>query len=118
MSERQNTVICIFDHNCPRISAFDIHEWTFEHLDVPENAVNMIQIDVPRRQVYIKFAELQILHEVLHSTTGQSEYKHENGEISHVKIEMAGMGTKRLRLANLPPERPDEAVRLDFSTYR
>jgi hypothetical protein len=62
----------------------------------------MIQIDEPRRQVYIKFAELQCLHEVLHSTAGQSEYKHENGEISHVKNEMAGMSRKRVRLANLP----------------
>jgi hypothetical protein len=27
------------------------------------------------------------------------------------------MGTKRVRLANLPPETPDEAVRFAFSTY-
>jgi hypothetical protein len=67
--------------------------------------------------VYIKFADPQCLHEVLHSTDGQSEYKHENGEISHVKIEMAGMGTKRIRLANLPPETPDDAIRIFFSTY-
>jgi len=62
MSERQNTVICTFDHKSPRISAFDTHEWILEHLHVPENAVNMIQIGGPRRQVYIKFAELQRLH--------------------------------------------------------
>jgi hypothetical protein len=117
MSERQNTVICTFDHKIPRISTFDIHEWIFEHLHVPENPENMIQIDGPLRQVYIKFAELQGLHEVLHSTDRQSEYKHENGQMSHVKIEMAGMGTKRVRLANLPPETADEAVRLAFSTY-
>jgi hypothetical protein len=48
---------------------------------------------------------------------GQAEYKHENEEIYHVTIEMAGMGTKRVRLANLPLETPDEAVRLAFSTY-
>jgi hypothetical protein len=47
----------------------------------------------------------------------QSEYKHENWEISHVEIEMAGMGTKRVRLANLPPETPDDAIRLALSTY-
>ena len=117
MSEGQNSVICIFDHKSPRISAFDIHDWIFEHLHVPENAVNMVQIDGHRRQVYLKFAELQCLHEVLHSTAGQYEYKHENGEISHVKIEMAGTGTKRVRLANLLPETPDDAVRFAFSTY-
>jgi len=74
------------------------------------------QICVTRPQC-VKFAELQCLQEVLHSTTGQAEYKQENGEISHVAIEMAGMGTKRVRLAKLSPETPDEAVRLAFSTY-
>jgi hypothetical protein len=51
--------------------------------------------------VYIKFADIQCLQEVLLSTNGKSEYEHENGEISQVKIAMAGMGTKRVRKANL-----------------
>jgi len=37
--------------------------------------------------------------------------------MSQVKIEMAGMGTRRVRLANLPPETPDEAVSFAFSQY-
>jgi len=45
------------------------------------------------------------------------EYKHENGVISQVKIEMADMGTRRVTLANLPPEIPDEAVCFAFSNY-
>jgi hypothetical protein len=45
------------------------------------------------------------------------EYKHENEIISQVKIEMAGMGTRRVRLANPPPEILDEAVRFAFSNY-
>ena len=32
-----------------------------------------------------------------------------------MKIEMAGMGTKRVKLLNLPPEIPDEAVHFVFS---
>ena len=72
--------------------------------------MSMLQIDGTRRQVYIKFADFQYLQDLLHSTTGQSEYKHGNGEISQVKIEMAGMGTRRVRLANLSPETTDEAV--------
>ena len=123
MSERQNTVVCSFDPKSPRISAVDIHEWIFEQLRVPENVLTMVQIDVTRRQVYctdrhdaapsvlyIKFNDFQYLQDLLHSATGLSEYKHDNGEISQVKIEMAGMGTRRVRLANIPPETPDEAV--------
>ena len=75
----------------------------------------MVQIDGPRRQVYTKFAELECFQEELHSTTVQSEYEHDNGEISQVKIEMAGMGTKRVRLQNLPPEIPVKAVCFVFN---
>ena len=117
VSERQNTVVCSFDPKSPRISALDIHEWIFEQPQVPENVVTMIQIDGTRRQVYIKFTDFQYLQDLFHSTTGQSEYKHDNGEISQVKIEMTGMGTSRLRLAKLPPETPDEAVSFVFSQY-
>ena len=82
MSEWQNTVVCSFNPKSPRISAFDIHEWNFEQLNVPENVVTMVQIDGTRRQVCMKFTEVQYLQDLLHSTTGQSEYKHDNCEIS------------------------------------
>ena len=117
MSERQNTVVCYFDPKSPRTSALDIHEWIFEQLHVPESVVTMVQIDGTRRQVYIKFTDSQYLQDLLHSTTGQSEYKHDNGEISQVKIEIAEMCTRHVRLANPPPETPDEAVIFTFSQY-
>jgi len=109
--------VCSFDPKRPRISALDIHEWIFEQLHVPENVVNMVQIYGTRRQVYIKFTDFQYLQDLLHSTTGQSEYKHDNGEISQVKIEMAGMGTRRIRLANISSETPDETISFAFSQY-
>ena len=67
--------------------------------------------------MYIKFTNFQYLQDLFHSTTGQSEYKHDNGEMSQVKIEMIGMGMRRVRLANLPPETPDETVCFAFSPY-
>ena len=81
MSERRNTVVRSFDPKSPRISALDIHEWIYEQLHMPENVVTMVQIDGLRRQVYIKFTDFQYLQDLLHSTTSQSEYKHDNGEI-------------------------------------
>jgi len=86
-------------------------------MHVPKNVVTMVQIDGTSRQVYIKFTDSQYLQDILHSPTGQSEYKNDTGEISQVKIEMAGMGTRRVKLANLPPETPDEAVSFAFSQY-
>jgi len=57
MSDRQNTIICIFDPKSPRISAFQIHEWIYERLQLPEHDVRMVQIDGPQRRVYIKFVD-------------------------------------------------------------
>jgi len=67
--------------------------------------------------MYIKFADFQCLQDLLHSRTGQSEYKRDNGEISQVKIEMAAMGTRRVRLTKFPSEPPDEVVGFGFSQY-
>ena len=41
--------------------------------------MKIVQVDGPGRQVYITFAEIQCLQEVLHSTNGKLEYKHDNG---------------------------------------
>ena len=46
----------------------------------------MVQIEGTRSEVYIKFTDSQYLQDLLHSTTGQSEYKHDYGEISQMKI--------------------------------
>ena len=35
-------------------------------------------------------------------TQGTAEYKHTSGEASIVRTEMAGRGTKRVRIENLP----------------
>jgi hypothetical protein len=39
---------------------------------------------------------------LIRNTAGRAEYKYPNGEISIVTIDIAGMGTKRVRVANLP----------------
>jgi len=102
MEERQNNLVCTFDPQNDRISAYEIHKWIHEQLNVAEPTVAMIQINGQRRQVFKKSVDLQYVQEVLQKTKCQSEYKHSNGEISSVRIEMAGMGTKWARVANLP----------------
>ena len=53
MTDRQNTIVCAFDPNSPRITAHHIYDWIYESLKLPETDVRMIQIDGPRRRVYI-----------------------------------------------------------------
>jgi hypothetical protein len=117
MVERHNTVVCTFDTASPHISAFDIHEWLHDVLRLQEHTVRMIQVDGPKRQVYIKLVDKEDLLNLLRITNGQAEYKHHTGEISVVSIVAPGMGTKRVRIANLPPEVQDEAIRTALTPY-
>jgi hypothetical protein len=115
MSEHQNAIVCIYDLKSPRISVFQIHEWIYDQLHLPEHDVRMLQIDGPRRCVYIKFADCE--RTVLRSTNGQTEFRHDNGELSMVQIELAGMGTRRIRIVNLSLEIPDGVIRRAFAKY-
>jgi len=54
---------------------------------------------------------------VLHETGGQIEYKYPTGQVSTVTLAMAGLGTKRIRVANLPPEISEEELRASLTPY-
>ena len=117
MCERQNTLVFTFDLRSPRITALQIHEWIYEQLRLREDDIRMIQVDGPRRKVYIKFVTSDKMQTVLTSTKGQLEYRHENGEVSVVRVDIAGMGLRRVRVANLPPEVSDRVLRDTMSKY-
>jgi hypothetical protein len=65
MGERQNTLFCAFDQQSPRISVYDIHEWIDDTLCLRESEVVMIQIDGPKRHVYVKFSDPSRMWDVL-----------------------------------------------------
>jgi len=82
MAEWQNTIVCTFDPSSPRGIVYDIHEWIHDTLRIPEQTVNMIQIDGPKRQVYIKLVDKACLQASLRDSSRQAEYKHNTGEFS------------------------------------
>jgi hypothetical protein len=112
MSERRNTVVCAFDLASPKITAFEIHEWIFAVLRIPEQTIQMIQIDGIKRHVYIKLTDNEAVLTLLRDTAGQAEYKHPTGELTIVNITLAGLGTKLVRIANLPPEVSNDTLRV------
>jgi hypothetical protein len=77
----------------------------------------MIQVDGHKRQVFIKFVDKECVRELLRNINGQAEYKRHTRELSLVTLAAAGMGTKRVRIANLPPEVQDEAIRTALTPY-
>jgi hypothetical protein len=115
--ERQNTFVCAFDPQSPRISAYEIHEWIYEKMCLRESEVNMIQIDGPKRHVYIKVSDLACMQELLTSKKGQAEYRHTNGIISNVRIEAVGLGLRKVRIANLPPEASNRNIRMALRQF-
>jgi len=100
MAERLNTIVCTFDPASPKITAFDIHEWIHNTLRIPEQNVTMIQIDGNKRQVFIKLSNNDCVQSMLKDTNGEEKYKHQGGEVSTVGIAVAGLGMKRVMVAN------------------
>jgi hypothetical protein len=80
MNDRQNTIVCAFDTQSPRITAFHIREWIYENLRLPEKNVRMIQKDGSGRIVFIKLNTSEQTHFILQTTKGQSEFRH--GKVS------------------------------------
>jgi hypothetical protein len=118
MGERQNAIVCVFDPRNPTLSAYQIHERIHEQLKVREQDIRMIQVDGPRRSVYIKFCDYEGMQAVIRELPGQMGYRHDNGELYLVQIEIAGMGMRRIRFAGLAPEISDRTLRDFMSTYR
>jgi hypothetical protein len=67
--------------------------------------------------VYVKLTDKDYMLSIINSTGGRGEYKHTTGEISIVEIAVAGMGNKKIRVANLPPERLDDALRTSLVPF-
>jgi hypothetical protein len=57
------------------------------------------------------------MQDMLHSSIGQAEYRHTNGEISMVRIETTGLVSRKVRIANLPPEVSDAVLRTALAMY-
>jgi intein/homing endonuclease len=58
------------------------------------------------------------MHDVLTSTKGQAEYRHKNTEISKVRTEAVGVGMRKARIANLPPEFYEITLRMALGKFR
>jgi hypothetical protein len=84
---------------------------------VQEHKVSMIQIDRIKRQEFIKFVDSESVHDLLRDTSGRTEYNYHNGELLIVNIDLAGIGTIRVRVAGLPPEITNDTLSASLVSY-
>lgn len=54
---------------------------------------------------------------ITRETGGHGEYKHTTGKFSIVLIAVAALGYKKIRIANLPPEVPEETPRTTLAPF-
>jgi predicted enzyme related to lactoylglutathione lyase len=77
----------------------------------------MIQIDGIKRQVFIKMTNIEKVQAVINATGGEIDYTYPTGQISTVTLAVDGLGTKRIRVANLPPEVSHDELRAALTPY-
>jgi hypothetical protein len=103
MAERENTLMCIFPMDSPKINAYGIHEWIFTTLNIAEEAISVLQIDGPRRRAYMKCTTPDKMTEYL-QILQVHEYRHDTGEVTQVQVSPIGLGHRTVRVASLPPK--------------
>jgi hypothetical protein len=114
---RSNTIVFTFDPSSPRITAHDIHEWLHAEIRIQERTVQMIQIDGIKRQVYFKLTDKGYMLSIINGIGGRAAYKYQTEEISPVEMAIAGMGYKKIRVTNLPPEVLDDTLRAALAPF-
>jgi hypothetical protein len=99
------------------VTAYDVHEWINDTLQVSEESLILILIDNEQKTVYIKLVEQQHVDAIVTRTGGVVEFKHLSGEITHVRLEQTGMGPRRVRLQNRPHEVPNTEIYTALAPY-
>jgi hypothetical protein len=104
MAIRNNTLVFTFDPASPRTTAHDIQEWLYAEIRI-------------KRQVYVKLTDKEYMMSITNGRMGHGEYKHHTGEIFPVETAVAGLGYKKIRDANLPPEILDDTLSVIFAPF-
>jgi len=65
----------------------------------------------------MKFVNDTYIQNILQPTNGRVEYRHTTGEVSIVRLEVDGMGMRRIPLVNLPPEVMESNIRAALASY-
>ena len=117
-TERKNTLVISFvERNVIRPSPYEIHEWIAENLHLDEQEVEMIQLNGLTRQVFVKCFHSSTIEKILKDTHGTAKFLHSNGQVSSVTLETAGIGSRAVKIFNLPIELPTAIINQALVPY-
>jgi len=99
------------------VNAYQIHEWLHDTVLIREDDVRVIQIDGTLRKIYVKFVSPHKMANRLQQSQGELRFYHENGDISSVKVEITGVGIRRVRVSTLPQEVTEAQIKNALAQY-
>jgi hypothetical protein len=90
----RNSVICCYEKDCPKVTAYEMHELIRYCQRLDETDVSALQVDGILRQVVMKFTSAENAALFSAHQTQYLVYTHTHGERSQVRISPVGIGIR------------------------
>ncbi|KAJ4451737.1 hypothetical protein ANN_03208 [Periplaneta americana] len=113
---RMNTIKAVFNKDQQRPTAYEIHQWLEENINVREDELDTLQLVSKQNAVYIKFNNQLSYEKHLQLHTGTSAIQLMNGATT-VNITAGEFDTTTVRMLNVPPEVPNDRIMHVLQTY-
>lgn len=114
---RKNTIKAVFNKDQQRPTAYEIHQWLEENINVREDELDTLQLVSKQNAVYIKFNNQLSYEKHLQLHTGTSTIQLMNGATTTVNITAGEFDTTTVRILNVPPEVPNDRIMHVLQTY-
>ena len=113
---RQSTVVVTLAEGSQRVKALDVFAFVRNTLSVAKEDVVCLQIDVSLNRFFVK-CRTQVLFDRL-CLSGKKRFLFSDGSTAECQVQSAsGLGTRLVRVFNLPPELADDKVADAFRVY-
>ncbi|KAJ4432701.1 hypothetical protein ANN_21332 [Periplaneta americana] len=112
-----NTIKAVFNKDQQRPTAYEIHQWLEESINVREDELDTLQLVSKQNAVYIKFNNQLSYEKHLQLHTGTSTIQLMNGATTTVNITAGEFDTTTVRILNVPPEVSNDRIMHVLQTY-
>lgn len=115
---RRNTVVFSVINEAPRLKAVEVFDFVQNELGLKQENIGCLQIDVSINRFYLKLVEPLLCDELVLRAGGKYVLSRSDGSLCSLSAEHAsGLGSRLIRVFNLPPELEGKVVAEAFSVY-